>query len=74
VTAQSNKGRFLTITNSDPAVSIGLVPDPIGTLGKHATVVNLDLVPVTGGDFQTLYTVAVDELVLPKTIDLEAAA
>ena len=58
----------------NPAPPIGgPPPDPIGTLGKHPTVVSLELVPVTGGEFQTGYAIAVDNLVLPKMIDLEAA-
>lgn len=52
---------------------LGITPDPVGALREHPTTVALDLVPVTGGDFQTLYAVNVLDLVIPKTIDLEAA-
>lgn len=52
---------------------VPLTPDPVGALNDHPTIVTLDLVPVTGGDFQTDYTVNVLDLVIPKTIDLEAA-
>jgi hypothetical protein len=68
----ATKGRQIDLSTKG-ANQRGLVPDPIGTLGKHPTIVNLELVPVTGGEFQTAYAIAVSDLVIPKTIDLEAA-
>lgn len=48
-------------------------PDPVGALEETATVVTLDLVPVDGGGFHVDYAVDVSLLVVPQTIDLEAA-
>jgi hypothetical protein len=74
-----------TLSRAAPTAAIGvdllitakrgalLTPDPVGALRGHPTVVTLDLVPVTGGDFQTEYAVTVLPLVIPQTIDLEAA-
>jgi hypothetical protein len=50
-----------------------MVGDPVQGLASHPTVVDLLLVPVVGGDFVTEYAVTVSNLVIPKTIDLEAA-
>lgn len=60
----------LTISNASGAV---LTPDPIAALTATPTVVVLDLVPVTGGDFKTEYTVTVLDLVVAQGINLEAA-
>jgi hypothetical protein len=47
--------------------------DPVQGLASHPTVVDLKMVPVVGGDFVTQYAVTLSNLVIPKTIDLEAA-
>jgi len=51
---------------------VGLTADPIGALGALPTRIELDLVPVTGGDFETDYVLRVEPLVVPQTINLEA--
>jgi hypothetical protein len=48
-------------------------PDPAGALGGLPTEVTIDLVPVDGGAFRVDYTPDVSLLMIPKTIDLEAA-
>jgi hypothetical protein len=48
-------------------------PDPAGALGDLPTEVTIDLVPVDGGAFRVDYTPDVSLLMIPKTIDLEAA-
>lgn len=48
-------------------------PDPVAALEDAATVVTLDLVPVDGGAFHVEFDVEVSQLVIPQTIDLEAA-
>jgi hypothetical protein len=48
-------------------------PDPVAALEAAATTVALDLVPVDGGAFHVDYAVEVSEIVVPQTIDLEAA-
>jgi hypothetical protein len=65
------KGVGLTLTRPGGAV---LTPDPIGALRATPTVIHYEFVPVTGGDFQTAIDVTVANLVVPKTIDLEAAS
>lgn len=47
--------------------------EPIAKLQETYTEVDLQLVPVEGGAFTTTYPVTVSELVIPKTVDLEAA-
>jgi hypothetical protein len=66
----SAKGAVLTISAQGGAV---FTPDPISALGGTPTIVTLKLVPVAGGDFKTPIEVTVANLVIPKTIDLEAA-
>lgn len=61
--------RISTLQSADK----GITPDPIGALHDRPTRVLLDLVPVTGGDFETTFEVEVLDLVIPQTIDLEAA-
>jgi hypothetical protein len=48
--------------------------DPVGALKLTPTRVELDLRPVTGGSFTTVYNVMTSVLSVPKTIDLEAAS
>lgn len=48
-------------------------PDPVAALEAAATTVTLDLVPCDGGAFHVDYAVDVSQLVVPQTIDLEAA-
>src|ERR1700687_3402711 len=65
-------GDSISITVTKKAAgAIGLVPDPIGALSALPTQITLDLVPVTGGDFESDYTLKVLPLTIPKTIDLE---
>jgi hypothetical protein len=47
-------------------------PDPSGQLTANPTIVTVDLVPVVGGAFQTLFSPEVSMLMVPKTIDLQA--
>jgi len=49
-----------------------VTPDPVGALKDTPTTVTLGLVSTDGGDFLTQFDIAVDPLVVPKTIDLEA--
>lgn len=46
----------------------------VEALNAKATVVDLILVPVTGGPFEQTYNLIVSGLMAPRTIDLEAAA
>lgn len=48
-------------------------PDPVKALEDAATRVTFDLVPVEGGAFRVDYAPDVSLLMIPKTIDLEAA-
>lgn len=48
-------------------------PSPDDVLEATPTVVTLDMVPVEGGDFSVSYEPTVSPLVVPMTIDLEAA-
>lgn len=66
-------GDFVSITVATLAAdSIGTVADPIGALSALPTRITVDLAPVTGGDFETDYTLKVLPLTVPKTIDLES--
>jgi hypothetical protein len=47
--------------------------DPVTALQQVPTVVSLTLLPVTGRSFHTDFAPTVAQLVVPKTIDLEAA-
>ena len=47
--------------------------DPITALSNTPTVITLDLVPLQGSEFTTEFVPAVSALMVPKTIDLEAA-
>lgn len=47
--------------------------DPLGALAKVPTVITLDMVPLTGGPFNTTFNVALSQLKLPKSVDLEHA-
>ncbi len=49
-----------------------MVGDPVGGLKAAPTQVDVQLVPVTGGDFLTQIGVNVQPLAVPKTIDLSA--
>lgn len=44
----------------------------IEELNKFPTKVRMELVPVVGGPFNTDYEITVSELMIPKTVDLEA--
>ncbi len=48
--------------------------DPVGGLQAVPTQIDLELVPVTGGDFYTQIPVATSNLTIPKMIDLSAPA
>lgn len=70
----------LTVTNGpdDQKAAINAsiattAPDPVGALKAVPTTVQFDLVPVVGGDFLVEFMPAVSALVIPQTIDLEAA-
>jgi hypothetical protein len=47
-------------------------PNPVAALKNTPTRVVMDLIPVTGGDFLSFFNVLVDNMAVPKTIDLEA--
>lgn len=49
------------------------LPAPVDALKAVPTEVTLTLVPVTGGDFLVEFAPTVSALVIPQTIDLEAA-
>jgi hypothetical protein len=63
----------VTVTK-EAADSVGVVPDPIGALAATPTSITLDLVPVTGGDFESDYTLLVQPIAIPQTINLESAS
>ncbi len=63
----------ITVTK-ELAGSVGIVADPIGALAATPTSITLDLVPVTGGDFESDYTLLVLPLTIPQTINLESAS
>lgn len=46
----------------------------VEAINKVYTEFDIDLVPLTGGPFETDYAITVSDLMVPKTIDLEAAA
>lgn len=48
--------------------------EAIAQLNNYATRVKMELVPVTGGPFNTVYDIEVSKLMIPRTIDLEAEA
>lgn len=54
--------------------TVGSVDEAIDQMNAVATVVNLALTPITGGPFETDITLVVSDLMVPKTIDLEAVA
>lgn len=49
------------------------ISDAIAALNQVYTEVDLTLRPLTGGPFETIYPIAVSQLMIPKTIDLGAA-
>lgn len=48
-------------------------PDPVGALRDLPTEVTIDLVPVEGGAFHVPFALVVSALVVPQSINLEAA-
>lgn len=71
---ESGSGGMIAISvESEPANSAGSVADPIGALGALPTIIEVDLVPVTGGDFESIFVLKVLPLTVPQTINLEAA-
>jgi hypothetical protein len=50
------------------------INDVVAALARAPTQIDMTLVPLEGGPFQTDYSVAVAPLVVSKTIDLEAAS
>lgn len=50
----------------------GSVQSAIDALNAQFTEVQLALVPLTGGPYETLFPITVSDLMVPKTIDLEA--
>lgn len=71
--------RSLTITNGpiqqrDRINAGARKGDPVMYWKAAATQVRLELVPVDASDFLTVFSVSTDPLVIPKTIDLEAAS
>lgn len=72
-TAHFPNGMPLDFILSRPSGGV-ITPDPIGALRAMPTIVALELVPVSGGNFLTPIVVDVAHLVVPKTIDLEAAS
>jgi hypothetical protein len=69
----------LTVTNGPTAQAAAMV-GPFDTLGEAAAAMNavftqvtLQMLPVDGYNFSTDYALDVTDLVLPRTIDLEAA-
>jgi hypothetical protein len=53
--------------------TFGTAQEAIDALNLHFTEVELSLKPVTGGPFETPYELVVSDLMVPQTIDLEAA-
>ena len=58
--------------NTNALLLSTVVGDPVGGLKAAPTQVDVQLVPVTGGDFLTQIGVNVQPLAVPKTIDLSA--
>lgn len=48
------------------------LPSAIDALNEIYTEIDLELVPLDGGPFETIYTLLVSRLMVPRTIDLEA--
>lgn len=59
---------------AEPAGTVGTVADPIGALGRTPTRIEVNLVPVTGGDFLSDFVLNVMRLSVPQTINLESPA
>jgi hypothetical protein len=47
--------------------------DPVEKMRSLATQICVQLVPLTGQEFETVFTPTVDLMPIPRTIDLEAA-
>jgi len=64
----------LTISNGlgDQAEAVFVALDPVETLKGIPTLVCLQLVPLTGQEFETVFTPAIEPLPIPQTINLEA--
>lgn len=71
VTGGPNEQR--AVIDAQAALPATSAPDPVQALENTPTVVTLDLAPVDGGAFNVEYAVDVSQLVIPQTIDLEAA-
>lgn len=71
-------GLFIRNGPNDQAAALsgefGTVQEAIDTLNENFTEVELSLKPLDGGPFETAYELQVSQLMVPKTIDLEAAA
>lgn len=73
ITITNGPGDQLLVINEAADAKGSIIPDPVGALKNAPTRVEVDVVPVAGGDFQTDFVVNVTNLQMPKMIDLEAA-
>lgn len=66
-----------TVTNTSSSQQSYIFPsssDTYAALTEHPTRIGVRLKPVNGGPFETFYEISSSDLVVPKTIDLEAAS
>jgi hypothetical protein len=63
---------FVSFSPLNPDAGFKDLDSAIAELNAHATKVQLQLVPLTGGPFLTEYEIAVSKLHIPKQLDLSA--
>jgi hypothetical protein len=74
-TADQQKTALLTDENGDLTGNCNTTPDDVfKRLDGHETIIDLVMLPVTGGPFATNHVVQTSVLKIPKLIDLEAAS